>query len=133
MILIKLEIDRRAYNSIKNFSRLVYTKAIKNRGDLPKKEEIVTLTYNGKFVAKALYNPKSVILKILTTEDEEIDYDFFYKRIFNAKIYRENILNYKNTYRWIYAEGDELPTIIFDKYNELGAMQLMSKLIERSI
>ena len=131
MQLIKLEIDRRAYNSIKNFSRLIYTKAIKNREDLPKKEEIVILTYNGKFVAKALYNPKSVILKILTTEDEEIDYDFFYKRIFNAKIYREDILGYKDTYRWIYAEGDELPTIIFDKYNELGAMQLMSKLIEK--
>ncbi|XRO76027.1 class I SAM-dependent rRNA methyltransferase [Methanocaldococcus sp. 28A] len=129
--MIKLEIDKRAYNSIKNFSRLVYTKAIKNKEDLPEKEEIVILTYNGKFVAKALYNPKSVILKILTTENEEIDYDFFYKRIFNAKIYREDILNYKNTYRWIYAEGDELPTIIFDKYNEIGAMQLMSKLIEK--
>ncbi|MCQ6254214.1 class I SAM-dependent rRNA methyltransferase [Methanocaldococcus sp.] len=130
--MIKLEIDKRAYNSItKNFSKLVYTKAIKNLEDLPKKEEIVTLTYNGKFVAKALYNPKSVILKILTTENEDIDYNFFYKRILKAKIYREEILNYKDTYRWIYAEGDNLPTIIFDKYNNIGAMQLMSKLIEK--
>ena len=72
-----------------------------------------------------------MILKILTTKDEDIDYDFFYRRIFNAKIYREEILGYRDTYRWIYAEGDELPTIIFDKYNELGAMQLMSKLIEK--
>jgi len=124
-------VDKRAYNSIQNFSKIIYTKAVVNKEDLPKKEEIVILTYKGKFVAKALYNPNSVIIKILTTKNEDIDYDFFYKRILNAKLYREEILNYKNTYRWIYAEGDDLPAIIFDKYNELGAMQLMSKLIER--
>ncbi|WP_423792985.1 class I SAM-dependent rRNA methyltransferase [Methanocaldococcus indicus] len=129
--MIKLEIDKKAYDSIKNFSRLIYTKAIKNKEDLPKKEEIVVLTYKNRFVAKALYNPNSVIIKILTIKDEDIDYNFFYKRILEAKKYREDIIKYKNTYRWIYAEADFLPNIIFDKYNELGAMQLMSKLIER--
>ena len=41
MQLIKLEIGKRAYNSIKNFSRLVYTKAIKNKEDLPKKRKLL--------------------------------------------------------------------------------------------
>ncbi|EHP84991.1 class I SAM-dependent rRNA methyltransferase [Methanotorris formicicus] len=126
-----IEIDKRAYNSIQNFSRLIYTKAVKNKEDLPKKESIVNLTYNGKFVAKAIYNPKSVIIKVLTTKDEEIDREFFYKRIKKAQEYRTEILNLKDTYRLIYAEGDGLPTIILDKYNEIGVMQLTSKLIER--
>ncbi|WP_456420030.1 class I SAM-dependent rRNA methyltransferase, partial [Methanocaldococcus infernus] len=126
-----IEIDKRAYQSIKNFSRIIYRKAIKSKEELPEHEDIIELYYNGKFVAKAIYNPKSVIIKILTTEREEIDYNFFYKRIERAKYYREEILNYKDVYRWIYAEADSLPNIIFDKYNELGALQLMSKLIER--
>ncbi|WP_457612241.1 class I SAM-dependent rRNA methyltransferase, partial [Methanocaldococcus sp.] len=129
---MKVEIDKKAYNSIKNFSKLIYTKAIKNKEDLPKEESLIDLYYKGKFVAKAIYNPKSVIIKILTTKNENIDYNFFYNKIYNAKFYREEIIKYKDFYRWIYAEADDLPNIIFDKYNELGAMQLMSKFIERN-
>ena len=49
-----IEIDKRAYNSIQNFSRLIYTKAVINKEDLPDKDDIITLTYKGKFVAKAI-------------------------------------------------------------------------------
>jgi 23S rRNA (cytosine1962-C5)-methyltransferase len=126
-----IEIDKRAYNSIQNFSRLIYTKAVINKEDLPDKDDIITLTYKGKFVAKAIYSPKSVIIKVLTTKDEEIDKEFFYNRIKKANDYRTKILNFKNTYRMIYAEADGLPTIILDKYNEIGAMQLSSKVMER--
>ncbi|WP_048055517.1 class I SAM-dependent rRNA methyltransferase [Methanotorris igneus] len=129
--MVKIEIDKRAYNSIQNFSRLIYTNAVVNKEDLPDKEDIITLTYKGKFVAKAIYSPKSVIIKVLTTKDEEINKEFFYNRIKKANDYRTKILNFKDTYRMIYAEADGLPTIILDKYNEIGAMQVSSKVMER--
>ncbi|MDK2789888.1 MAG: rRNA (cytosine1962-C5)-methyltransferase [Methanothermococcus sp.] len=126
-----IEIDKRAYGSITNFSRVIYRNGILNKEDLPEKEDIISLNYKNKFVAKAIYIPKSPIIKILTLKNEEMDKKFFYDRIKKANDYRTNILNYKDTYRMIYAEADYLPTIILDKYNEIASMQVSSKVMER--
>ena len=77
-----------------------------------------------------LYDPKFPIIKLLTKSNEEIGYEFFLSRIKNAKNYREDILNYKNTYRMIYAEADYLPSIILDKYNKIASMQMSSKAMD---
>ena len=132
MILL-IEIDKRAYNSILNFSRIIYKNAVINKDDLPDKEQIIKLYYKNKFVAKAIYDSGAPTIKILTLKDEEINKDFFYNRIKKAKDYRENILNYKDTYRMIYAEADYLPSIILDKYNNIASMQVSSKVMERYI
>ncbi|ABR56439.1 protein of unknown function Met10 [Methanococcus aeolicus Nankai-3] len=128
--MIKIEIDKRAYTSIKNFSRIIYKNAVINKEDFPEKEQIITINYNNNFVAKALYNPGAPTIKILTLNDEEIDKDFFYNRIKEANNYRKTILNYKDTYRMIYAEADLMPSIILDKYNDLASMQLSSTVME---
>ena len=128
--MIKIEIDKRAYTSIKNFSRIIYKNAVINKEDFPEKEQIITINYNDNFVAKALFNPGAPTIKILTLKDEEINKDFFYNRIKNANDYRKNVLNYKDTYRMIYAEADLMPSIILDKYNDLASMQLSSTIME---
>lgn len=107
--IVRLQIDKRAYESIKNFSRIVYLKGILNREDLPERDEIVDLYYRDKFVARAIYNRDSATVKILTLKREEIDRDFFYRRIKRAIEYREKVLGFKNTYRMIYAEGITYP------------------------
>ena len=125
-----IEIDKRAYNSILNFSRIIYKNAVLNKEDLPDKEQIIKLYYKNKFVAKAIYDSGAPTIKILTLKDEEINKDFFYNRIKNANDYRKNVLNYKDTYRMIYAEADLMPSIILDKYNDLASMQLSSTIME---
>ncbi|MBW9220337.1 class I SAM-dependent rRNA methyltransferase [Methanothermococcus sp. SCGC AD-155-N22] len=127
---MKLQIDKRAYESIQNFSRIIYLKGILNREDLPERDEIVDLYYRDRFVGRAIYNRESPTIKILTLKKEEIDRDFFYKRIKKAIEYREKILGFKNTYRMIYAEGDYLPCIVLDRYNNIGSMQISSKIME---
>jgi len=127
---MSFQIDKRAYQSLKNFSNIIYKNAIVNKDDFSKTEEIVDITYNGNFVAKALYDPKFPLIKILTRENEEIDKDFFFKRINNANRYRTDILNYKDTYRMIYAEADYLPSIILDKYNKIASIQISSNIMD---
>ena len=82
-----IEIDKRAYNSILNFSRIIYKNAVLNKEDLPDKEQIIKLYYKNKFVAKAIYDSGAPTIKILTLKDEEINKDFFYNRIKKAKDY----------------------------------------------
>ncbi|MBP2172564.1 class I SAM-dependent rRNA methyltransferase [Methanococcus voltae] len=135
-----LKIDKRAYQSIKNFSKVLYKNAIVNREDMSefdkkladnsKNEEIINLEYNDKFVGKAIYSTDFPTIKILTTLpeyfDKDIDYEYFYNGIKKANDYRTDILNYKDTYRMIYAEADSLPTIVLDKYNDIGSMHASS-------
>jgi len=84
-------------------------------------------------VARAIYNRGNPTVKILTLKKEEIDKDFFYRRIKRAIEYREKILGFKNTYRMIYAEGDYLPGIVLDRYNNIGSMEISSKVMEEYI
>ncbi len=133
MILL-INIDKRAYHSILNFSRIIYKNAILNRDNLPSEEEsILDLYYNNKFVARALYNKESPILKILSLNNEEINKEFFYDRLKKAINYREDILNYKKTYRMVYAEADYLPSIIIDKYNNIASVQVSSKIMSQYV
>ncbi|MCS3901119.1 class I SAM-dependent rRNA methyltransferase [Methanococcus voltae] len=135
-----LKIDKRAYQSIKNFSKVVYKNAITNKEDMyefdkkladnSKNEDIINLEYNGNFVGKAIYSTDFPTIKILTTLQEystkDIDYEYFYNGIKKANDYRTDVLNYKDTYRMIYAEADGLPTIVLDKYNDIGSMHASS-------
>ncbi|ABR54523.1 methyltransferase related protein [Methanococcus vannielii SB] len=127
---MSFQIDKRAFTSLSNFSSIIYKNAVLNKEEFPKQEEIIDISYNGKFVGKALYDPKYPLIKLLTKKEEEVDYDFFKSRLLAAKNYRENILNYKNTYRMVYAEADSLPSLIIDKYNNIASMQVSSKIMD---
>ena len=73
---MSFQIDKRAFTSLSNFSNIIYKNAILNKDDLPKNEEIIDITYNDRFVGKALYDPKFPIIKLLTKSNEEIGYSY---------------------------------------------------------
>jgi len=72
------------------------------------------------WLARGLYNPKTQIcVRILTWKNETIDGDFFSRRISQAFALRENLLAGKtNAYRVINGEGDFLPGVIVDRYQD---------------
>lgn len=100
-----------------------------NSENIPKNDGIYDIYYNGKFVCKGILESDWNVIKILTLKNEDIDKDFFYNRLKNAIDYREKVLNYKDTYRLVYAEADYLPSVVIDKYNNLCYMQISSKVM----
>ena len=81
---------------------------------------------DGRFVGKGTINHHSKILvRMLTLKDEEIDRDFYYKRIKAAVDYRRE-LGYGDNYRAIFGESDYLPGLIVDKYGEYLSVQFLS-------
>src|SRR5512138_611866 len=82
--------------------------------------EIVTaFTHDNKFVGRGYINPKSQILVRLLTRDknEEINDEFFYKRILHCWEYRKKI-GYTENCRLVFGEADSLPQLIIDKFND---------------
>src|SRR5690349_7140522 len=72
-----------------------------------------------KFVGKGYINPKSQILVRLLTRnyEEKIDEKFFYNRISELAAYKRRI-GYIENCRLVFGEGDGLPGLIIDKFND---------------
>jgi 23S rRNA (cytosine1962-C5)-methyltransferase len=84
-----------------------------------------------KFLGRGYINPKSQItVRVLTYENEEINYEFLYKRIKTAWDYRKKIADI-NSCRVIFAESDFLPALIVDKFGEYLVIQTLSLGMEK--
>lgn len=73
----------------------VYRNEIENiEGDFEPGDIVEVFNYKGRFIGKGYINPKSQItVRIMTrNRDEEINEDFFRKRIIDAWNYRKRLL-----------------------------------------
>ncbi|MBF0558907.1 MAG: class I SAM-dependent rRNA methyltransferase [Nitrospirae bacterium] len=84
------------------------------------------------FLGIGYINPNSLIaVRLLTRKSEEIGADFFRKRIDEALLYRKRFLPDRKSCRLIYSEGDFLPGLIADRYNDCLVVQLLTAGMER--
>ncbi len=90
--------------------------------------------YKNRFIGRGYFNPRSLIsVRILTREKEEIDAVFFRKRIQAAYEYRKDIFPSAKSYRIVYSEGDFLPGLIVDKYENVIVIQSLTAGIEKQL
>ncbi len=81
----------------------------------------------GNFIGQALFSDASQIaLRFLTQSQEEIDRDWWLARI-RAAAARRNIPADTNAYRLVYSEGDLLPSLIVDRYDDVLVLQTLSQ------
>ena len=81
----------------------------------------------GTFLGIGYVNPNSLIsIRILTREKEEIDESFFKRRLTDALEYRKRFIKDTNSFRVVYSEGDLLPGLIVDKYDECLSIQFLT-------
>lgn len=87
----------------------------------------------GRFLGRGYYNPHSLIAgRILTrSKEENIDADFFFRRFQKALQYREYIYPGDTSCRMIYSEGDYLPGLVVDRYEEALVIQIMTAGMEK--
>ena len=89
---------------------------------------VTVLDERGRFVGQALYSDRSEIsLRLLTTEDELIDREWWRKRLRAAAKRRDRFKTETNAYRLIYSEGDLLPSLIVDVYDRVLVLQTLSQ------
>jgi 23S rRNA (cytosine1962-C5)-methyltransferase len=81
----------------------------------------------GNFIGQALFSDSSQIaLRFLTQSNEAIDREWWRRRIMDAAG-RRHIPPDTNAYRLIYSEGDLLPSLIVDRYDNVLVVQTLSQ------
>jgi 23S rRNA (cytosine1962-C5)-methyltransferase len=85
----------------------------------------------GNFVGQALYSDASQIaLRFLTQTTESVDRGWWRQHILEAA-HRRSIPADTNAYRLIYSEGDLLPSLIVDVYDQVLVLQTLSQGTDR--
>jgi len=91
---------------------------------------------NGQFLAIGHYSSSSLAVKVLSFEDETIDDAWFGGRLNMAMEFRKSIglpSAQTNAYRLVHGEGDFLPGLIIDVYDEVAVIQPHSEGMNRSL
>ncbi len=107
-------------------SELDYIKGKFEPGDI-----VDVYNWRKMFLGRGYINPKSqIIVRILTTEQENIDREFFKKRIEAAWEYRKKFISEPEYCRLINGEGDFIPALTVDKFGDYMVIQTLSLGIE---
>lgn len=93
-----------------------------------KSGDVVEVVDNrGCFLGIGHYNQASQIaVRLLTREREEIHADFYRRRISRALEYRKRVKPDATSYRLIYGEGDLLPGLIVDRFEDYLVVQFLT-------
>jgi 23S rRNA (cytosine1962-C5)-methyltransferase len=99
--------------------------------DLPAGEIVDLADSRGNFVGRGYFNPRTLIaVRLLTRRPEPVDRGFFRERIMQARDLRMR-LGYGDACRAVFSEGDGLPGLIVDKYNDTIVVQSLTAGIDR--
>lgn len=99
--------------------------------DIPPGEIVDILDSEGAFIGRGYYNPHTLIAaRLLTRKKEPIDTSFFIRRISKARDLRV-LLGLLGSFRAVFSEGDGIPGLIVDKYEDVLVVQSLTAGIER--
>ena len=114
--------------SLKRFHPWIFSGAIHHTDDALEEGEVVDV-YDSRhnFLAAGHCQIGSIAIRILTFRQEKIDFEFWKKRMETAYHLRRQlglVNNPNNTvYRLIHGEGDNMPGLIVDIYDNTAVMQ----------
>jgi len=84
------------------------------------------------FIGRGFYNAHSLIaFRVLTAQKEDINEDFFEKKLSAALAFREALYPGTQAYRWIYGESDGLPGLLVDRFGDCLVVQAVSAGMDR--
>ena len=146
-------VTKRGADRIRGGHLWIYRSDVAETGEVAGGSIVVVRDQNRNFVGRAFFSDSSQIaLRFLSQTEEPIDREWWRRRIRQAAARRANLgatlspapgipevsvtkpvglrsdgLSGTNAYRLIYSEGDLLPSIIIDRYDDVLVLQTLSQ------
>jgi 23S rRNA (cytosine1962-C5)-methyltransferase len=89
----------------------------------------MVFTSENEYIATGHFQIGSIMVRVLSFDNEEIDQHFYEQKLAIAKDVRQRIGvtdGDNNTYRLVHGEGDNLPGLVIDIYGNTAVMQAHS-------
>lgn len=127
----KVYLKPKKEESLLRFHPWVFSGAIARVEGNPEEGEVVEVyTSDKKYIAAGHYQIGSIAVRVLTFHKEEINHDFWVRRLTVARNLRQALrligTETNNACRLVHGEGDNLPGLIIDLYDHTAVMQAHS-------
>jgi len=124
-------ISTRGATRLKNGHVWVYRSDIMAAEAVPPGSAVTVRDERGQVLGSALYSSSSQIAIRLISREPVTDFRaLLQQRIRDALAYRERIVGDANAYRVIFSEGDFLPGLIVDRYDDILSMQVLTQAMD---
>ncbi len=124
----QITVTKRGADRIRGGHLWIYRSDVVETGELAGGAIVVVRDQNRNFVGQAFFSDSSQIaLRFLSQTEEPIDRAWWQKRILDAADRRARLTSVTNAYRLVYSEGDLLPSIIIDRYDDVLVLQTLSQ------
>ena len=127
----KVYLKPKKEESLLRFHPWVFSGAIARIEGNPEEGEVVEVyTSDKQYIASGHYQIGSIAVRVLTFKKEEINHDFWVRRLTVALNLRQALrligTENNNACRLVHGEGDNLPGLIIDLYDHTAVMQAHS-------
>ncbi|KEO71719.1 class I SAM-dependent rRNA methyltransferase [Anditalea andensis] len=114
--------------SLKRRHHWVFSGAIQDKPeDLNNGDLVTVVSHKGTFLGIGHYQNGSIMVRIISFDDVEINVDFWHNVVLQAYTMRRHLgltdNPHTNVYRLVHGEGDLLPGLIIDYYNGTAVIQ----------
>lgn len=117
-------------DSLRRFHPWIFSGAIQSMSEEPQEgETVMVFTNENEYIATGHFQIGSIMVRVLSFNNETIDQSFYERRLAIAKDVRKciGVINdTNNTYRLVHGEGDNLPGLVIDIYGATAVMQAHS-------
>jgi 23S rRNA (cytosine1962-C5)-methyltransferase len=128
-----VRVNRKAADRAASGHPWIFSSDITDRGESEPGGVVRVLDPRGKFIGVAHYSSTSQIaLRLLSGKLEPIDRAFFLRRITQAIIHRDRVVENSTAYRLVSSEGDLLPGLIVDQYGLWLVLQTLNQGMDRA-
>lgn len=116
--------------SLRRFHPWIFSGAILRMNKEPEEGEVVQVyTSENEYIATGHFQIGSIMVRVLSFDNEEIDQNFYERKLSIALDARRSIGvigGNNNTFRLVHGEGDNLPGLVIDIYGSTAVMQAHS-------
>ncbi len=126
-----VKISRRGAKRLQDGHVWVYRSDIVSEIGVERGTAVGVTDERGKFLGTALYSSASQIaIRMISSHSVDDLARLLRERIQGAIAYRERVVRDSDAYRVIFSEGDFLPGLIVDRYNDLLSIQALTQAMD---
>lgn len=124
----KIILHKGKERSVQNFHPWIFSGAVKKQADgLTEGALVDVFSADDNYLATGHFHKGTIVVRVISFEATDSGASFWEKKITTAYNYRKSLLltdnASTNTYRLIHGEGDGLPGLIVDIYNDVAVVQ----------
>ncbi|PAW64033.1 MAG: rRNA large subunit methyltransferase I [Verrucomicrobiia bacterium Tous-C2TDCM] len=106
----------------------VYATEVQKAFGNPQAGDVISLKdFRDRPLGTAIYNPESqIVARRISRRKQELDADFFDRRLRRALVVREALAFPEPVYRLVWSEADGLPGVVIDRYGDHFVLQTLT-------